>query len=68
MKKFEVCIRGANFLIKTGNTVKKNAFRATRFVEAKDIPDAVDKAMNSLRAELKPAVLNDESDPPSVDV
>lgn len=68
MGKFEVCIKGRNFLVKTGRTVKKNAFRSTWFVEAKDMSDAVEKAMASLRAELKNTVLNDESDPPAVDL
>ena len=68
MKKFEVRIRGRNFLIKTGNTVRKNAFHATRFVEAEDPAAAVDTAMDSLRAELKGAVLNDKTDPPVIEV
>lgn len=68
MRKFEVCIRGKNFLVKTGNKVKKNGFTATRFVEADDTSAAVDIAMDTLRAELKSAVLNDKSDPPVVDI
>jgi len=68
MKKFEVCIRGNNFLIKKGNKVKKNAFYAARFVEAKDYSAAVEMAMDSFRAELKGVVVNDPADPPRMNV
>jgi uncharacterized membrane protein len=68
MKKFEVCIRGTNFLIKTDNKAKKNGFYAARFVEAKDTSTAVEIAMDSFRSELKDAVLNDKSDPPVMNV
>lgn len=68
MKKFEVCIRGNNFLIKKGNKVKKNGFYAARFVEANDYSVAVGMAMDSFRAELKDAVMNEKSDPPVMNV
>lgn len=68
MKKFEVCIRGRNFLIKKGNKAKKNGFYAARFVEANDYSAAVGIAMDSFRAELKDAVMNDQSDPPIMNV
>ena len=64
MRKFEVCIRGDNFLVKTGKTVKKNGFRAARCVEARDNHEAVALVMNSLKRDLKGIVLNDKSDPP----
>ncbi|MFQ5464745.1 MAG: DUF2231 domain-containing protein [Thermodesulfobacteriota bacterium] len=68
MGKFEVCIRGENFLIKTGGTVTKKAFYAARFIEARDMSTAVSMAMDSLRSELKGAVMNDQSDPPVTSV
>lgn len=68
MKKFEVCIRGENFLIKRGRTVKKNGFLAARFVEARDYSSAVEEAMKLLRADLKDMVVNDKSDPPRLKV
>ena len=68
MRKYEVRIRGRNFLVKTGNTVKKNGFLATRFVEAEDRGAAVDTAMDSLRAELGNAALNDKTDPPAIEI
>jgi uncharacterized membrane protein len=68
MRKYEVRIRGRNFLIKTGNTVRKNGFLATRFVEAEDRGAAVETVMDSLRAELKNAVLNDKTDPPAIEI
>ncbi len=68
MKKFEVCIRGTNFLIKTDNKVKKNSFYAARSVEANDISSAVENAMGLIRAELKNSVVNDKADPPAVKV
>ena len=68
MRKYEVRIRGRNLLIKTGNTVRKNGFLATRFVEAEDNGAAIQTAMGSLRAELKGAVLNDKRDPPVIEV
>jgi hypothetical protein len=64
MKKFEVCIKGKNFLVKKDEEAKKHGFYAARGVEAKDTTDAVDVAMGLIRAELKKDVLNDESDPP----
>ncbi len=64
MKKFEVCVKGKNFLVKKDEEVKKHGFYAARAVEAKDTTEAVDVAMDSIRAELKKDVLNDESDPP----
>ncbi|MDD5434255.1 MAG: hypothetical protein PH343_02375, partial [Nitrospira sp.] len=68
MKKFEVYIRGKNFLISTDNGVRKNNFYAGRFIEADDMSDALDRAMGSIRAGLKDAVLNDKSDPPTMKV
>lgn len=68
MKKFDVCIRGTNFLIKTDNQVKKNGFYAARSVEANDISSAVERAMDSIRAELKNSVVNDKADPPVIKV
>lgn len=66
MKKFKVCIKGNNFLVKIDEEVKKHGFYAARAVEAKDTTKAVDVAMDSIRAELKKDVLNDESDPPNM--
>ncbi len=68
MKKFEVCIRGKNFLIKKDNKVKKNGFYAARFIEANDYSAAVGIAMDSFRSELKDVVMNDKSDPPIMNV
>ncbi|HEY4620001.1 MAG TPA: DUF2231 domain-containing protein [Nitrospirota bacterium] len=68
MKKFEVCIRGSNFLIQSGNQVKRNGFYAARFIEADDMSGALDIVMNSIKAELKDVVLNDKSNPPKVSV
>ncbi|MFQ5441179.1 MAG: DUF2231 domain-containing protein [Thermodesulfobacteriota bacterium] len=68
MGKFEVCIRGKNFLIKTGKKVRKRNFYAARFVEARDMSGAVQSAVDLLRTELKDSVANSKSDPPSVDV
>ena len=66
MKKFKVCIKGKNFLVKIDEEAKKHGFYAARAVEAKDSTDAIDAAMDSIRAELKKDVLNDESDPPTM--
>lgn len=68
MKKFEVCIRGKNFLIRTDNEVRKNNFYAARFIEANDMSSALEMVMGSIRSELKEAVLNDKSDPPTMSV
>ena len=68
MKKFDVCIRGQNFLIKKGSKVKKNGFYAARFIEANDYSDAVGIVMDSFRTELKDVVINDKSDPPKMNV
>lgn len=66
MRKFEVNIKGKNFLVRSRGRVVRNGFAATRCVEAPDISSAVEKAMATLRAELEGAVLNDSSNPPDV--
>lgn len=68
MKKFEVCIRGQNFLIKTGKKSVKNSFYAARSIEANDMSEAVDKAIASFKEELGDTVRNDKSDPPVLKV
>jgi len=68
MGKFEVCISGRNFRIKTAKKVKTKNFHAARFVEASGPSDAVQKVMAVLHEELKDSVANSESDPPTVDV
>jgi len=68
MRKFEVCIRGRNFLIKRDGEVKRTGFYSARFVEADDMSVAVGMAMDSLRAELAEMVANDPSDPPVMNV
>lgn len=68
MKKFEICVRGTNFLIRKDDKVKKSGFYAARFIEANDLSSAVDIVMDSFRAELKDVVLNDKSDPPKMSV
>ncbi len=68
MKKFEVCIRGRNFLIKSNGKVRKNGFYAARGVEANTISEAVDLTMNMFRVELKDRVMNEKNDPPSLNV
>jgi len=68
MGKFEVCIKGDNFRIKTDKKVKTKSFHAARFTEAKDPAEAVQKVMAMLRSELAGSVVNTESNPPSVDV
>ena len=69
MAKYEICIRGDNFLITDENgTPRKTGFFAARFVEAPDTTSAVDKVMDSFRQELRDVVLNDKSDPPVMKV
>ncbi|MBI5192540.1 MAG: hypothetical protein HZA08_03735 [Nitrospirae bacterium] len=68
MKKFEVCIRGKNFLINRDGHARKHGFYAVRFVEANDMSDALEIVMGGIKTELKGAVLNDKSDPPAVNV
>ncbi|MCC6544726.1 MAG: hypothetical protein IT392_09525 [Nitrospirae bacterium] len=68
MKKFEVCIRGTNFLIKSGSQVKQNGFYAARFIEANDSSEALESVMGAIKAELKDVVLNEKSNPPKVTV
>ena len=53
MTKFEVCIRGTNFLIKTDNQVRKNGFYAFRTIEANDMSGALEIVMGAIKAELK---------------
>ncbi|MFQ5428581.1 MAG: DUF2231 domain-containing protein [Thermodesulfobacteriota bacterium] len=68
MGKFEVCIKGTNFRIKTDKKVKTKNFHAARAVEANNPSEAVQKVMAGLREELGESVANSPSEPPSVDV
>ncbi|MFQ5330335.1 MAG: DUF2231 domain-containing protein [Thermodesulfobacteriota bacterium] len=68
MRKFELCIRGQNFLIKRDGKVNKTGFYAARCVEAQDMSGATDIAMKSFRADLKDMVVNSEDDPPVLNV
>ncbi len=64
MRKFEVCIKGENFLVELDGKIEKKEFYAARFVEAMDSSTAVDRAMEILRRDLKDYVLNKPEDPP----
>lgn len=64
MYKYKVMIEGDNFEIKSDGEVCKCGFFTTRFVEAKDAKNAEVLAMNLIRDELKPIVLNARSNPP----
>ncbi len=68
MTKFEICIRGQNFLIEEDGEKKKFGFYAARFIEAEDSSSALEIAMDSFRTELEPIVLNAKSDPPLMKV
>ncbi len=68
MRKFEICVRGRNFLIEEDGKQKKFGFYAARFIEAEDSSSALKIVMDSFRTELKSIVLNDESDPPNMKV
>ena len=68
MRKFEICVKGRNFLLKEDDEAKKFGFYAARFMEAHDSSAAAKIAMDSFRAELKNIVMNDESDPPMMSV
>lgn len=68
MPKFEICVRGQNFLIEDGGKKKKFGFYAARFIEAEDSSSALKIAMDSFRTELAPVVLNADSDPPIMNV
>jgi len=68
MAKYEVCIKGSNFRIKTDGKVKTKNFNAARAVEAHDPSDAVQQVMAGLRAELQDSVANTDSNPPKVEV
>ncbi len=68
MRKFAVCIRGMNFLLKREDIPRKESFWAARYVEAPDMSSATEKTMELLRSELDLEVLNKKSDPPDVNV
>ncbi len=68
MRKFEVCMRGENFLVKRDGKVKKTGFHAARFVEAMDMSAATQMAIDSFKAELGPDVYNEKGDPPKLSV
>jgi len=66
VKKFRVLVRGENFFLMSGDSIKRVGFYATRFVEALDGGEAEQRAVESLRQNeaLRKATLNDRSDPP----
>lgn len=68
MRKFEVCMRGENFLVKRNSKLKKTGFHAARFVEAMDMSAATQMAIDSFKAELGAEVFNEKGDPPKLSV
>ncbi|MEE9543050.1 MAG: DUF2231 domain-containing protein, partial [Thermodesulfobacteriota bacterium] len=68
MRKFEVCMRGENFLVKRDSKLKKTGFHAARFVEAEDMSAATQMAIDSFKAELGADVFNEKGDPPKLSV
>lgn len=68
MKKFEVCIRGKNFLINIDGQCRKREFYAVRCVEADDTSVALEIVMGGIKSELNDLVLNEKNDPPKVNV
>ncbi|MCK4739812.1 MAG: hypothetical protein KAT46_07665 [Deltaproteobacteria bacterium] len=68
MSKFEVCVRGNNFLMKTEDGIIKKSFYAARYAEAKDMSEAAGIVMDIFREELKDLVLNDKDDMPEMRV
>lgn len=68
MKKFEVCIRGKNFMINIDGQFRKHEFYAVRCVEADDTSSALEIVMGGIKSELTDVVLNEKNDPPKVNV
>ncbi len=68
MAKFELCIRAQNFKIKEGGKVRTTGFYAGRGVEAATMSEATEKAMNMIRADLRPLSLNEHGNPPKFNV
>ncbi len=68
MRKFAVCIRGKNFLVKREDTTRKESFWAARYVEAPDMSSATEKTMALLKSEIDLPVINKDSDPPEASV
>jgi hypothetical protein len=66
MKKYQVLVRGENFLIDLDGECQKVGFYTTRFVEAEDEEGAELAAMDALRGDpkLTKGVLNAKTDPP----
>ena len=63
--KYQVQINGKNFLI-SGLGKAKHGFYTTRFVESENVDEAIAKALDLVREELGPSVLNDKADTPMI--
>ena len=66
MKKYQVFIRGENFLLNIDGNAGKVGFYTTRFVEAQNDHEAEENAISTLRNDptLREGVLNQKSDAP----
>ena len=68
MSKYRVFIEGTNALLSIRNAVSRQGFFTTRFVEADDSDQAVDRILELIRNELKPKILNESTNPPKLTV
>ncbi len=66
MKKYRIFVHGVNFAMRDADDGKVHVlgFYTNRYVEATDVESAENLAMDFVRKELSPFVLNDRSDPP----
>ncbi|MDH4128791.1 MAG: hypothetical protein OEV44_08570 [Spirochaetota bacterium] len=68
MKKFEVCVRGDNFLIKENKKLVKKSFYAARGIEARVPSEAMKIAIDSIKTELKNIAVVNKSDPSEINI
>lgn len=68
MDNYKVSIEGSNFIIMVDEEKGRFGFYTTRFVEARNCKDAEELAMELIRSELGPLILNERSNPPIIHV
>ena len=68
MKKYKILLQGNNFLLKLDGNKNIFGFYTTRYVEAENLKDAENIAIELIRNdhELRQSVLNKKNDPPII--
>ncbi len=70
VKRYKIRIEGRNHWVQVERQARKLGFFTTRYIRAKTVPDATQKALLSVQEEIQrmSSVLNHSSDPPTVSI